>query len=453
MAAVFGIGAVLSVPSAVATSSPSTVSGPALVSIVAILAAWQAPRHPGVARFLLSAVALVYVVATYTVAPIGIRTTVAFPQAALCVLLFHVVHRPDVALRLGALTATVVFAALAALMTRDPSVLNGPLPLPSVVAQPAVLLLSSVLLTRMGRGWERALTESARVREELLHQADSSSQASAAKSAFLASMSHELRTPLNAVIGYAELARDQLSVDGTVNDGDLLRIERAGTQLLELVNQVLDLSRVESGHLGLELRDVELGPLVEEVADTLQTTIQRNGNTLHIELDDVPELLLDPLRIRQILTNLLANAAKFTENGTIRVVLARRQGEIALSVRDTGPGVPVADQRRIFEPFIQADSTIQSRYGGTGLGLAISRKLAEGMGGTLTIDSEVGVGSCFTLHFPAAPPPVVPAFGPDAATSPLRLRNREDATGDDPSDLGDRTARPGIGAPVPNRSL
>jgi signal transduction histidine kinase len=377
-----------------------------------------------------------------TLAPIGLRTSGAVWLAWLGVLVLPLLHPPRVAMNLGALCATLVFAALSALAVREP----GAVPIEAIVVHPVLLALTTGLVAWLGQGWTDAVRESARMRVELAGAADLSSQESQAKSAFLAAMSHELRTPLNAVIGYAELAQDQARTEGTVDPEDMVRIERAGQHLLDLVNQVLDLSRVEAGSLALAVRETDLGGVVHEVVDTLAGPVARNGNALQVEIDDVPPLLLDPLRIRQILTNLVGNAAKFTENGTIRVVLARRHGEIALSVHDTGIGIPLAQQGRIFEPFVQAGT--QERYGGTGLGLAISRRLAEEMGGTLTVDSEVGIGSCFTLHFPAAPPPEVPAYAPEACTSPLRAPNREDATGD--SDT--RTASERKAKPIANRS-
>ena len=231
--------------------------------------------------------------------------------------------------------------------------------------------------------------------------------ASERKSQFLASMSHELRTPLNAIIGLTEMMVTNAGRFGTEKAAEpLQRVHRAGTHLLGLINQVLDLSKIEAGKLELHPQTVELAPLINEVVDTARQLAEKNKNRLMAEFqENLGILTVDPMRLRQILLNLLSNACKFTKEG--EVALRKRRVSngghwIELSISDTGIGMTPEQQAKLFEEFTQADATTAQRFGGTGLGLAITRKLARMMGGDVTVASEPGKGSLFTLRLPGS---------------------------------------------------
>jgi signal transduction histidine kinase/CheY-like chemotaxis protein len=229
--------------------------------------------------------------------------------------------------------------------------------------------------------------------------------ASQHKSQFVASMSHELRTPLNAIIGLTEMMVSNAARFGTEKAAEpLRRVHRAGTHLLGLINQVLDLSKIEAGKLELSPETVNLAPLIEEVIGTARQLAEQNKNRLVLEAqENLGQLTVDPMRLRQILLNLLSNACKFTKQGVValrvkRVVDGRNWIEIA--VADTGIGMTPEQQAKLFEEFTQADSSTARQYGGTGLGLAITRRLAHMMGGDVTVTSEPGKGSVFTVRLP-----------------------------------------------------
>ena len=228
--------------------------------------------------------------------------------------------------------------------------------------------------------------------------------ASQHKSQFLASMSHELRTPLNAIIGLTEMMVTNTARFGTEKAAEpLRRVHRAGTHLLGLINQVLDLSKIEAGKLELSPESVNLAPVIDEVVGTARQLAEQNKNRLVIESQENLGLLtVDPMRLRQILLNLLSNACKFTKQGevTLRVrKVADGRNWIEFAVADTGIGMTPEQQAKLFEEFTQADSSTARQYGGTGLGLAITRKLARMMGGEVTVMSEPGKGSVFTVAF------------------------------------------------------
>jgi signal transduction histidine kinase len=231
--------------------------------------------------------------------------------------------------------------------------------------------------------------------------------ASRNKSQFLASMSHELRTPLNAIIGLTEMMVTNAARFGTERALEpLQRVNRAGTHLLGLINQVLDLSKIEAGKLELNPQTVQLVPLIDEVVGTARQLADQNKNRLTAEApDDLGSLTVDPMRLRQILFNLLSNACKFTKEGEVRLK-AKRVADgrdwIELAVADSGIGMTPEQQAKIFEEFTQAESSTAQRFGGTGLGLAITRKLARMMGGDVTVASEPGKGSVFTVRLPSA---------------------------------------------------
>jgi signal transduction histidine kinase len=222
---------------------------------------------------------------------------------------------------------------------------------------------------------------------------------------FLANMSHELRTPLNAIIGLTDMMVTHAARFGTEKAQEPLgRVRVAGTHLLEIINQVLDLSKIEAGKLELSPERVKLLPAVQEVIGTVAPLAQQNKNRLTVESDNsLNSLIVDPLRLRQILLNLLSNACKFTKEGEVAlhvrsVVDGRKWIEFAVS--DTGIGMTPEQQAKLFEEFTQADATTAQRFGGTGLGLAITRKLARMMGGDVTVTSEPGKGSVFTVRLP-----------------------------------------------------
>jgi signal transduction histidine kinase len=230
-------------------------------------------------------------------------------------------------------------------------------------------------------------------------------QASENKSQFVSSMSHELRTPLNAIIGLTEMMVTNAARFGTEKALEpLQRVNRAGTHLLGLINQVLDLSKIEAGKLELNPQTVQLVPLIDEVVGTARQLAEQNKNRLTAEVpDDLGSLTVDPMRLRQVLYNLLSNACKFTKEGEVKLKVRRLvdgRDWIELAVADSGIGMTPAQQAKLFEEFTQADATTAQRFGGTGLGLAITRKLARMMGGDVTVTSEPGKGSVFTVCLP-----------------------------------------------------
>jgi signal transduction histidine kinase len=231
--------------------------------------------------------------------------------------------------------------------------------------------------------------------------------ASQHKSHFLASMSHELRTPLNAIIGLTEMMCTNTARFGTEKAQEpLRRVNAAGTHLLGLINQVLDLSKIEAGKLELNPQSLQLAPLIDEVVDTARQLAEQNKNRLVVKTqENLGALTVDPMRLRQILLNLFSNACKFTKQGQVtlraRRVLADGRDWIDLAVADTGIGMTAEQHGKLFEEFVQADASTAQRFGGTGLGLAITRKLARMMGGDVTVASKPGKGSVFTVRLPA----------------------------------------------------
>ena len=246
-----------------------------------------------------------------------------------------------------------------------------------------------------------------KTQEELLTAKRAAEDASRAKSAFLANMSHELRTPLNAIIGYSEMIEEEIQDSGQIqNIQDVQKIEFAGKHLLALINDVLDLSKIEAGKMGLHLENFEVAMMIQEMVATLQPAIAKNSNTLQLRLaDDLGMMRSDITKVRQILSNLLSNACKFTDHGTIFLEAERSgsssHGWLTFRVRDTGIGISEEQQENLFKEFAQADVSIARKYGGTGLGLAISSRFAQLMGGQISVDSEPGKGSVFTVQLPA----------------------------------------------------
>lgn len=254
-----------------------------------------------------------------------------------------------------------------------------------------------------------ALEEARRQREIAEAAVRSVEEANRAKSQFLAVTSHELRTPLNAILGYSEMLReDAVARDDAAMSTDLSRIEGAGRHLLALINEILDLSKIEAGKMEILCEEVEVALLLDDVGTAAQPLVERNGNRLVVDLDGAPRsVLADPTRLRQVLLNLLGNAAKFTTGGTVRLSARRAGGPgpafVEFAVDDTGIGIEPDRLERLFLPFAQADASTNRRFGGTGLGLAISRRLCELMGGELVASSAPGKGSTFTARLPVPP--------------------------------------------------
>jgi signal transduction histidine kinase len=249
--------------------------------------------------------------------------------------------------------------------------------------------------------------QNARLFREIEDKSRQLQQASENKSQFVSSMSHELRTPLNAIIGLTEMMVKNAARFGTEKAQEpLQRVNRAGTHLLGLINQVLDLSKIEAGKLELNPQTVQLAPLINDVIDTAGQLAEKNKNRLVVEAqEDLGALTADSMRLKQILLNLLSNACKFTKEGEValRVRKMADGGDwVELAIADTGIGMTAEQQAKLFQDFTQADSLTARRYGGTGLGLAISRKLARMMGGDVTVTSEPGKGSVFVVRLPAS---------------------------------------------------
>ncbi|MDN3273748.1 ATP-binding protein [Frankia sp. RB7] len=237
---------------------------------------------------------------------------------------------------------------------------------------------------------------------------DIADAANRAKSIFLAKMSHELRTPLNAVIGFSEILLEGVELDGKKGHKkiDLERINSAGKHLLSLVTDVLDLSKIESNHIELKIEEFDLNAMVREVIANVQPMVTENGNKLVVKCSsNLGTVSTDQTKLRQAALNVMSNAAKFTENGTIILSVQRRKSQggdwIEIQVQDSGIGIASPDIGRLFQNFGQANSATSSKYGGTGLGLALSQKFCALMGGGISATSEFGHGSCFTIRVPA----------------------------------------------------
>jgi signal transduction histidine kinase/DNA-binding response OmpR family regulator len=227
-------------------------------------------------------------------------------------------------------------------------------------------------------------------------------RANQAKSSFLANMSHELRTPLNAIIGYSEMLQEEAADLGqTELVPDLQKVHSAGKHLLGLINDILDLSKIEAGKMTLYVEEFDVATLVREISDTVRPLVTRNSNQLVVECSpDRRTMRADITKLRQTLFNLLSNASKFTEKGTVTLRVKSELPNFRFEISDTGIGMTADQVARLFHAFTQADASTTRRYGGTGLGLAISRKFCEMMGGELTVQSEPGKGSVFTVLLP-----------------------------------------------------
>ncbi len=229
-------------------------------------------------------------------------------------------------------------------------------------------------------------------------------QANRAKSEFLANMSHELRTPLNAIIGYSEMLQEEAADIGQSEIfQDLGKVKTSGQHLLSLINDILDISKIEAGKMEMYIEEIQLSQLILELTDVVQPLCQKNQNHLVITWDqDIPPIRSDLLKLRQCLLNLLSNACKFTNNGRLDLQIGVRQSTVFFQVKDSGIGIPAEKISNLFQPFSQLDNSTTRQYGGTGLGLAITREFARMLGGDVMVTSEIGRGSCFTLSLPLA---------------------------------------------------
>jgi len=268
--------------------------------------------------------------------------------------------------------------------------------------------------------------QNARLFQEIQEKSRELEAASRHKSQFLANMSHELRTPLNAIIGVSEMLVEDAHAAGAPQAAEPPeRILRAGRHLLALINDILDLSKIEAGKMELNLEVFAVEPLVEEVAATVRPLAEKNGNRIDVACTaGVGTMRADPTRVRQALLNLAGNAVKFTANGRVEILVAREseggRDWIVMQVGDTGIGMTPEQTARLFEEFIQADASTTRRYGGTGLGLAISRRFCRVMGGDITVESEPGRGSVFTVRLPALAEQADEAAARPAPAAPRR---------------------------------
>ena len=264
---------------------------------------------------------------------------------------------------------------------------------------------NDIELLRLITNWI-SVTLERKISQQIAVAKETAEAASKTKSSFLANMSHELRTPLNAILGYNELLREEVIDDGNTQYlDDISKVDIAGKHLLSLINDVLDLSKIEAGKMEVYLEQFSLKPLVEEIYGTVLPLMEKNQNILQLEYDDSINIInADLTKVRQILFNLLSNAGKFTEDGTIKLIVASEQKDsetwIRFVIKDTGIGMNREQLNRLFVSFSQADSSTQRKYGGTGLGLSITYRLCQLLGGSINVDSVPGVGSTFTVLLP-----------------------------------------------------
>ncbi|MEZ0368901.1 MAG: ATP-binding protein [Candidatus Sericytochromatia bacterium] len=271
-----------------------------------------------------------------------------------------------------------------------------------IVATLANLILLALVYRMITRDFQRRR----QVEADLQRARDAAEAANQAKSMFLANMSHELRTPLNAILGYTELLQEEvLEQDLSGLNHDLEIIHSESRHLLELISDILDLSKIEAGKMELVIESFAIAPLLEELGHTVATQIGKQGNAFQLKLaPDLGSMRSDQAKLRQSLLNLLSNAAKFTRNGSVTLEAHREQRNgrdwVVFQVADTGIGISPAQQLRLFQPFTQADSSTTRKYGGTGLGLALTRRFCEMLGGEVMVRSAPEQGSIFSIRLP-----------------------------------------------------
>jgi signal transduction histidine kinase/CheY-like chemotaxis protein len=267
---------------------------------------------------------------------------------------------------------------------------------------------------------------------QLLESEKKAQDASQAKSEFLAKMSHELRTPLNAIIGYSEMLQEEAEDVGQADlVPDLQKIRSAGKHLLALINDILDLSKIEAGKMELYLEDFEIGPVIQDVVSTVRPLVSKNNNSLEVVCpEDAGSMHSDLTKVRQGLFNLLSNASKFTQSGMITLTVEQTRDSdgdwIAFHVSDTGIGMTPDQLGRIFQEFSQASESTTRKYGGTGLGLVITQRFCEMLGGSVSVESEESKGSTFTMRLPAQSTPLQLE---DAIVSPALAGGRAASNG------------------------
>jgi len=250
-------------------------------------------------------------------------------------------------------------------------------------------------------------TRNRELREEVARQTQAVQLASQAKSAFLANMSHELRTPLNAILLYSELLQEDATDHGLLSiQADAAKIQGAGRHLLSLIDDILDVSKIEAGHMKLHVEEMDLPAFLTDLISALRPLIEKNGNHFHTDLSEAPaSLKTDSLRLRQVLSNLLSNAGKFTRNGSVHLRVSASDHHIVFTISDTGIGMTEDELARVFLEFVQAESGTTKRFGGTGLGLALVKRFTRLLGGTIEAQSQPEAGTTFTLKLPLEGPP------------------------------------------------
>jgi signal transduction histidine kinase/DNA-binding response OmpR family regulator len=313
-----------------------------------------------------------------------------------------------------------------------------------------VLVVSFVLASRLSDALVRAEVAT----HEALEARDAAESANRTKSTFLANMSHELRTPMNAIIGYSEMLIEEAEdLDQQAFIPDLQKIRNAGKHLLALINDILDLSKIEAGKMTIYLESFALADMIHDVVGTVQPLVEKNANRLEVRADSASlgTMRADLTKVRQTLFNLLSNASKFTEKGTITLSAERlcapsgAPDRIRIAVQDTGIGMSSEQLGRLFQAFSQADASTTRKYGGTGLGLVISRKFCQMMGGDITVESTPGQGTTFTVELPAEVselPVEQPTAAPKIQNPKSKIQNaRTVLVIDDDPDAGDLMAR------------